>query len=75
MSQTPCAIVRQAVGRAGFIGTDQLVVEVVAVRPYAVTGQIAFGVMRERSAGSDGVLVEAIGGVALGAVGIVNSAL
>ncbi|WP_218117862.1 hypothetical protein [Nitrosomonas eutropha] len=24
MPQPPCAIVRQAVGRAGFIGTDQL---------------------------------------------------
>ena len=70
LAQTPCAIVRQAVARAGFIGTDQLVVEVVGVGPYAIPGQVALGVMSERSASGCRVLVEAVGGVAFGAVGI-----
>ncbi len=70
LAQTPCAIVRQAVARAGFIGTDQLVVEVVGVGPYPIPGQVAFGVMSKRSTGGCRVLVEAVGGVALGAVGI-----
>ena len=58
LAQTPCAIVREAVARAGFIGTDQLVVEVVGVGPYAVPGQVALGGMREGGASSCGVLVE-----------------
>ena len=70
LPQTPCSIVRQAVARAGFIGTDQLVVEVVGVGPYAIPGQVAFGVMSEGGASGGRVLVEAVGGVAFGAVGI-----
>ncbi|SFU29809.1 hypothetical protein SAMN05216339_101217 [Nitrosomonas eutropha] len=52
------------------IGADQLIVKIVAIRPYAVSGQIALGVMREGGPCCCGVLVEAVGGVALGAVGI-----
>lgn len=70
LAQTSCAIVRQAVARAGFIGTDQLVVEVVGVGPDAVSGQVAFGVMSKGGPCCCRVLVEAVGGVAFGAVGI-----
>ncbi|BBL34788.1 hypothetical protein Nstercoris_01030 [Nitrosomonas stercoris] len=40
LAQMPCAIICQAVARAGFIGADQLAIEVVGVGSYAIPGQV-----------------------------------
>ncbi len=45
LPQAACSVVGQAVGRAGFVGGGQLVVEVVGIRPHTVTAEVAVGVV------------------------------
>ena len=70
LTQASYPVVGQAVGRAGFVGAGQLVVEVIGVSPDSVAAQVAVGVVAQRAAGGGGVLVQAVAGVAAGAVGV-----
>ena len=45
LPQAPCPVVGQTVGRAGFVGGRQLVVEVVGVGPHPVAAEVAVGVV------------------------------
>ncbi|MDP2394671.1 MAG: hypothetical protein Q8M21_15580, partial [Methylococcaceae bacterium] len=52
LTQASCPVVRQTVGRAGFVGGGQLVVEVVGISPDPVAAQVAVGVAIDATNGS-----------------------
>ena len=72
MAETACAVIGQGGRQAGFIGAGQAVIKIVDIAPHAIARQVGAGIVAEGAAGGGGVLVEAVGGIAPGAVGVTD---